>query len=191
MANKDYCTLAQLKTAARITDTNDDTELALKITAASRRVDRDTGRRFWLDDAPSSRSYRATHPTLLLIDDLSAAPTLIEIGRGVSWAAAVDTTVEYLPENALADGKPIETLERVDNVWPIWSNRRVRVTGLFGWPAVPEDITNATLIMAQRLFRRKDSPEGVKGFSDLGVVRLSRYDSDYDDYISPYKRDRP
>jgi hypothetical protein len=188
----EYVTLVQLKAALRITDSADDTELDLKRTAASRRVERDTGRRFWVDGSASARTYKATHPTLLMVDDISTTSGLVvEVGRGTSWTTVASTGYDYLPENAIADGKPIEIIERVDGVWPLWGSTRVRVTATWGWAAVPEDIKNATIIMAARLFRRKDSPEGVKGFADLGVVRLSRYDSDYDDYINPYKRDKP
>lgn len=191
MANE-YITLAEAKTALRITDSADDTELQLKITAASRRVDKDCGRRFYLDGGASARTYRARHPTLLQIDDLSTASgLLVEVGRGTSWATLSSDTYDTLPENAIVDGKPIETLERINAVWPMFGSQRIRVTGIWGWAAVPEPIKNATIIMTARLFRRKDSPEGVKGFSDLGVVRVSRYDSDYDDVIAEYKRDRP
>jgi hypothetical protein len=36
----------------------------------------------------------------------------------------------------------------------------------------------ATLIQAARLYRRKDSPEGVTGSAEWGVVRLPRIDPD-------------
>jgi hypothetical protein len=37
-----------------------------------------------------------------------------------------------------------------------------------------------------RLFRRKDSPEGVTGSAEWGVVRLSRRDPDVWVLIEPY-----
>jgi hypothetical protein len=37
---------------------------------------------------------------------------------------------------------------------------RVQVTGVFGWPAVPQAIRTATLIAAAELFRMKDKPVG-------------------------------
>lgn len=189
MANE-YATLAELKTELRITDTNDDVELQSKLTSASRRVDQDTGRRFWADSVASTRTYRARHEELLLVDDISTDVGLVvEIGRGTSWSTVDSDGYDLLPENAVADGVAIETIVRVNNCWPLWGATRVRVTAKWGWPAVPEPIKNATLLLAGRLFRRKDSLEGVKGFSDLGVVRVSRYDSDYDNLIGPYVRD--
>lgn len=189
MANE-YATLIELKTALRITDTNDDTELQSKLTSASRRVDRDTGRRFWVDGSTSARVYQARHEELLTVDDISTSTGLIvEIGRGLSWSTVDANSYDLLPENAEADSKAIETLLRVNGCWPLWGPQRVRVTAKWGWPVVPEEIKNATILLASRLFRRKDSPEGVKGFSDLGVVRVSRYDPDYDALIADYVKD--
>ncbi|MDX2921298.1 hypothetical protein PV370_25695, partial [Streptomyces sp. NE06-03C] len=54
----------------------------------------------------------------------------------------------------------------------------VQVTARWGWPAVPDEIVQATLIQAARLYKRKDSPEGVTGSAEWGVVRLSRRDPD-------------
>jgi hypothetical protein len=189
MANE-YALLTELKTELRITDTSDDTELQSKLTSASRRVDRDTGRRFYVDGSTSARTYRPTHAELLVVDDISTDTGLVvEVGRGTAWTAIASTAYDLLPENAVADGKAIETLVRVAGCWPLWGSTRVRVTAKWGWPAVPEEIKNATLLLAGRLFRRKDSLEGVKGFNDMGVVRVSRYDSDYDNLIGPYVRD--
>jgi hypothetical protein len=55
---------------------------------------------------------------------------------------------------------------------------RVRVTAKWGWPAVPDTVVQATLIQASRLYRRKDSPEGVLGSAEWGTVRLGRVDPD-------------
>jgi hypothetical protein len=39
-------------------------------------------------------------------------------------------------------------------------------------------IREATLIQALRLYKRKDSPEGVLGSAEWGTVRVSRLDPD-------------
>lgn len=188
MANE-YASLAELKTFLRMNETTNDTELQDKLTAASRRVDRDTGRRFYVDGSATARTYRATHATLLMVDDISTTNSLVvEVGRGSSWTTVDSTLFDTLPENALADGWAIETFDRASGCWPLFGSTRVRVTAKWGWPAVPDPIKAACLLLAGRLFRRKDSPEGVKGFSDMGVVRVSRYDSDYDNAIGPYVR---
>lgn len=187
----DYATLAELKTALRITNTNDDVELQAKLTSASRRVDKDTGRThgFGQDASASTRIYRPMHGELLTVDDISTSVGLIvEQGRGTSWSVVDSDSYDLLPENAEADSLAIETLQRVVGCWPLWGATRVRVTAKWGWPAVPENIKNATILLAVRLFRRKDSPEGVAGFGDMGVVRVGRFDPDYDNLIGPYVR---
>jgi hypothetical protein len=40
------------------------------------------------------------------------------------------------------------------------------------------DVTEAILILAHRLFTRRNSPEGVAGWGDLGVIRVAPNDPD-------------
>lgn len=40
------------------------------------------------------------------------------------------------------------------------------------------EVTEAILILAHRLFTRRNSPEGVSGWGDLGVVRILATDPD-------------
>jgi hypothetical protein len=47
----------------------------------------------------------------------------------------------------------------------------VQVTAKFGWPAVPDDVTKACLVQAGQLHKAKDTPFGVAGVSDMGVLR--------------------
>lgn len=185
----DYATLIELKTQLRLTSSSDDTELAAKLTAASRRVDRDTGRRFYQDAGTSARIYAPCHAELLIVDDISTMTGLVvELGRGATWTTVDSSGYDLLPLNAFADSRAVEVIRRVGGVWPLWGTTQVRVTARWGWPAVPDEIKAATLLLAARLVRRKDSPEGVQGFSDFGPIRVSRYDADYDNNIAPYIR---
>lgn len=185
-----YASVADVKAFLQISDTTDDAQIADRLAAACRRIDRDTGRRFYIDDAPSSRIYRAHNASLLMVDDIASATIVVEIGSGTSWTTVDSALYETLPENAIALGWPIETLSHLHTgCWPIWrGTRRVRVTATWGWPAVPDEIKSAAILLAARLYRRRDSPEGVKGFADLGVIRLSSYDVDYAAAIAPYVR---
>ena len=46
----------------------------------------------------------------------------------------------------------------------------------------------ATLIQAARLFKRKESPEGVLGGNDFGIVRVgTRVDPDVEMLLAPYR----
>jgi hypothetical protein len=65
----------------------------------------------------------------------------------------------------------------------------VRVTGVWGYSAVPDAISQACVIQAERIFKRLDSPLGVAGFGDMGVVRVtSRLDSDVAQLVEPYRK---
>jgi len=191
-----YASLAELKHALRIpdSDTSDDGELLDRLASATERVNSDCGRPhgFGLDTTTSSRIYRPHHEELLSVDDIGSTTGLIvEIGRDNTWSGIDGSLWDTLPENAIVNGRAIETIRRLVGAWPMWGLQRIRVTAQWGWPSVPVNIKNATILLAARLFRRKDSPEGIRGFSDLGVIRVSRYDSDYDNLLNRYIKDAP
>lgn len=183
MATTTYVDLPTLKDHLKISDTSDDTKLTRVITSASRGIDKFTGRRFWIDDAPSARVYRPGRRVvwdrdgqLLMVDDIASVSGLVvESGTTGSWTAITD--YEVMPENALADGRPITSLLRLA-WWFGGYGLRLRVTAIWGWPAVPAEVIEATLIQAARLYRRKDSPEGVLGSADWGAIRVGRIDPD-------------
>lgn len=183
-----YASLAQLKTKLRITNTADDVELTEKLQVAARRIDFDTGRRFWSDTTVSARQYDLTHATKLVVDDIATATGLVvQVGDGSTWTTVTSNLYRLKPENDLTRRKPAWLIERVLSYWPLHLPL-AQITARWGWPAIPPGATDANLILAARLFRRKDSPEGVAGFSDLGVVRVGRYDPDYEALIGPLIR---
>lgn len=182
MANE-YADRATLKERLNIeaADTTRDALLDGALAAASSGIDRATGRRFWLDTDPSARTFTLAGRVVcrdggerLLLDDMGAVPTVVETGAGASWT--VITGYDTAPDNALVRGRPVTALALFSGSWG--GGPRVRVTARWGWPAVPDEIAEATLIQAARLYRRKDSPEGVTGSAEWGVVRLSRRDPD-------------
>jgi hypothetical protein len=181
----EYASLATIKAHLGIeaSDTSRDTLLNAALAAASRGIDRDTGRRFWLDADPVARMFRLSGRTVcdedgerLLVDDIGNITGLVvETGSGGSWTAVTD--YEATPYNALLDGRPITALLRTLGTWG-YGTQRVRVTARWGWPAVPDEVVQATLIQATRLYKRKDSPEGIIGSAEWGVRNLSRVDPD-------------
>jgi len=191
-----YASLAELRGRVDRADTDRDDELLAAIEAASRQIDDDTGRRFWLDSVVSARVFnpryrivRTEEGEQLLVDDIGSTTGLVvEIGAvnaGV-FTGSVITDYEPMPDNASSTGQPVTSLLRPLNYWRITPLTRIRVTARWGWPRVPTPIHDATLLLAHRRYRRRGSPEGVAGFGDMGVVRVSRYDPDYDRAISNY-----
>lgn len=189
-----YATLAEIKHRLKITDdTSRDSDLAGNLSAASRSIDKSCGRRFYLDPAPVARILNPKGRVFLdedgwhlLTADIGAVDDLaVGIGRAPAWSD-VTAQVEAEPTDALDQLRPVTSLLRVGGSWPAGGGTRVQVTARWGWPAVPDEIHEATLLLALRLSRRKDSPEGVLGSSEWGVVRLSRTDPDVGGLIAPF-----
>jgi hypothetical protein len=49
-----------------------------------------------------------------------------------------------------------------------------------------EDANLGLIMQAARLYKRRRSPEGVAGFAEFGVVRVSRVDPDVAELLKPY-----
>lgn len=187
MAETTYATLPELKAMRGIDDTDSDLILGKALTVASRRIDGKTGRRFWLDDTAVARTFSAVGRVApdgrLLVDDIGSLDDLVvETGSTGSWSEFAD--YETGPDNALSQGWPITELTASG-----WTYR-VRITARWGWPAVPEDIQMATLMLASRLYLRKDSPQGVLNSAEWGPVRVSRWDPDVEALVAPYVQPR-
>jgi hypothetical protein len=182
--NQRYCSVEELKSRLGIPDTSDDLELQLAVEAASRSVDEMTRRYFWRGTGvrtyiPESIYYQST-------DDLVSVTSLMvdRDGDGVyeeTWVQGTDYQLQVAPGrfNPAAHGEQwpytgfnIVGPKYIPVTWP-WSHLdRIQVTGVFGWPAVPLAVKQASLIAAADLFRLKDAPFGVAGFGEFGAVRI-------------------
>lgn len=194
----DYCSLALLKQSLGITDAVDDALLTTAITTASRFIDQHCERSFAPASGTATRDYAPTgRYDLLYIDDATSIVSVrIDDDLDYSFGTTL-TNVDYQlePLNGIAGGietpyyalRPFE-----DGYWPlsIRGNRAtVRVEATFGWAAVPDVIEQATVLQASRIFKRLDSPLGVAGFGDMGVMRVSsRVDPDVAQLISAYRK---
>jgi len=195
----DYVTATEFKSYARIGDTNDDTEIGFAITAASRAIDRACGRQFGKVDSAVIRYYTAyTHPVLLRnvvdIDDLYSVTGLevdVDSDGDETYATALDAFTAR-PLNAAADGEPWTQIAVGPNAtesMPTTADA-VKVTGLFGWSAVPDPIKQATLLQASRFLARRNSPYGVAGSPENGseVRLLAKVDPDVEVALADFKR---
>jgi len=184
---------ASLRINATAADQDRDDLLLQALTSASRQIDEHCGRRFYLDDTATARTYTPKGRTvvtpdgdLLLIDDLGTAPTTVETGIGGTYTAVASTDYLTSPDNALVRQRPITGLIRANSTWPTGSGYRIRVTGRFGWPSIPEQVAQACLLQASRLYKRRLSPEGVFGNEEFGLMRVSRVDPDVQALLQPF-----
>jgi hypothetical protein len=185
--NQNYCTVEELKSRFGIKDTTDDFELTRAVAEASRYVDEITGRYFYR--AADTRTYVPESISRQPLDDIATSTGLSVAvdrdGDGVfeeTWTLGTDYALEVAPGryNASAKGEPWPYTGLVvitgGKLFPftwMWSHLdRIQVTATFGWPAVPMNVREASLIQAADTFRSKDAPFGVAGFGEFGVVRV-------------------
>lgn len=195
MANE-YATVNELKATLELSGQSfADDDITLALTAASRAVDRHTRRRFWVDaDADQVRYYTPADAAHLLIDDLVTLTALAgdDAGDGTfteSWTLNTDFVLE--PLNAAADGEPYTAIRVHHNGSRYFRPghvRSVRVTGKFGWAVVPDEVKQATKIVAAKLVKRaREAPFGVVGFGmDGAAVRIVGQDPDVIGLLQPF-----
>jgi hypothetical protein len=188
-APQNYTSVAMVKAALnKETDDTRDDLIDIAIRAASRRIDQICGRRFYADRAVSARTFptarrvfRSPYGAGLLIDDVaSSTGLLLETGSVGSYSSV--STFYPGPDNAIAYGQPITYLQ-ANSAW-LSGVTSIRVTARWGWPTVPDEVALATQLLAARLYRRKDSPQGVIANADWGTVRVSRVDPDVEALVS-------
>lgn len=192
-----YTTLAELKSALRIpaSDSIDDTLLEKAINSASRLIDGYAQRSFY-NGGTATRVYAPQDSYITQFDDLQSLTTLETSSDGdgfdTTWTSS-DYQLE--PLNGISDGlsTPYTRVRAIGDYTFLTLNEEatVRVTGVWGWASVPDAISQACVIQSERIFKRLDSPLGVAGFGDLGVVRVtSRLDSDVAQLVEPYRKIR-
>ena len=201
MAASDYISSSDLKDALSLTgETFADTVLARAVTAASRAVDDVTDRRFYPDDdANQVRYYSPVDDCRVWIDDLITL-TAFETDPGGdgtfqdSWTEVRDFYLE--PFNAPADNEPYRSIRvspRTALYLPVFYPRSVKVTGKFGWSAVPAGIAQATGMIAAKLVKRiREAPFGVIAglVADTSVaVQVTRQDPDIMGLLNGFRRD--
>lgn len=189
----EYTTAAVVKGMIGKTTADDRDDLIIQaIAAASRMIDQRCGRRFYADATATARTFIAHDRHLsvgdaqsLRIDDfVSSSGVTVETKTSFTGSWTTVTGWEPGPDNADADGMP--WTEVVYQAGWLGDTTKIRVTARWGWPSVPDGVTQAAALLAARLYRRKDSPQGVLGSAEWGVARVSRFDPDVESLIAPY-----
>lgn len=175
-----YATLPQLKD--RLGENRDDDNDVLQgaLDAASRGIEKFTGRTFNDAETATARVFRPTNHCIVKVDDFHTTTGLVvasddgDTGTfGTTWTTA---DYELWPLNGVVDGEPgwpYSKLQAVNSRW-FYRGRRasVQVTARWGWAAVPAAVREACLIAAVELFKLKDAPFGVGGYGDFGIIRV-------------------
>jgi hypothetical protein len=174
----------------------DHLNMELAIEAASRWIDEYTGSRFYATS--ETRYYTADWYDLLYVDDLISITTL---KTDDDWDGVYETTwatTDYIlePRNAALRSFPYRQIRINVNgnySFPRNVSEGVQIVGSFGYSsaAAPAPIRQACLMLAHRLWRRKDAIFGVAGTPGLGVTTVQaqiRQDTDILTLLEAYER---
>jgi len=170
-----YCTLDEVKAALRETTETDDALIEQAINAASRAIEQVTGHTYYATSA--TRYYRnaSIYGQMLLLDaDLLAVTTLtngdaVVIGSTYYW---------LLPRN----DPPYRGIQlKSTTFWNLsTADAEVSIAGSWGSASTPPaNVRSACVLMAERLYRRRDAPFGIVGGSDVvAAVYIAKSDPD-------------
>lgn len=192
-----YATLNEVKAAARITDTVDDSLLETAIESSSRMIDGHCERRFFTAGT-ETRVYAATDAYRVDVDDIASPTITLETSAGFDgvfdevWKVS-DYQFEPLNRNNTGLNFPVTRLRAVGDllfpVDPVAHEAAVRVTAVFGFgTAIPAAVRQATILSSLRQYSRYSSALGVAGFGDMGAVRVARIDPDIENMLKPFRR---
>lgn len=191
-----YADTAALKGRLRITDTTDDDRLTEALSVASRGIEDCTNRQFNDAGAATARVFFVDSPMVAKVDDFSTTTGLIiatdparDGGFATVWAAS---SYQLEPLNGTHNGVtgwPYWRIRATSTRFPSCEHRALlRVTARWGWTAVPKPVREATLILAEELFKLRDTPFGMGGYGEYGRIRAKENPHVWM-RIAPYRRD--
>lgn len=203
-----YVSAAELKTYLNIGDAVDDVRITSAVNSASRWIEAYCRRQFNVAGSVSARQFHSQDFYRLNLDDFSSASGLVvktgQIGAfDETLTINTDFVIEPLNQTSSLTELPdaaatplaywrIRSLGGIIFPTPRWpgTDPNIEVTATWGWSAVPTPIVEACQIQASRLFKRKESPEGVLGgFQDYGPVRVGhKIDPDVKALLAPFRK---
>lgn len=174
-----YITASELKLRLGITDTEDDVRIQGAVDSATRSINEATSRDFQKTTTATARAYWPLISQLVLTHDFHTTAGLVvkidndDDGTYETTIAAADYVTE-----------PVDGIVGSMTGWPFWRIRlvngdrfprtrrpTVQVTAQWGWTSVPVNIKEATYVLAEDLFKLRDTPFGVGGFAEFGRIR--------------------
>lgn len=197
-----YATLDEIKAWLETgPGTTNDTMLENVVTSVSRWIDQYCQRHFWQTTANTIRVFDACDSYELRLGEFNELVTVVSLKTDDNLDGTFETTwsasdYQLLPRNASAapEQRPFREVRAVaSRTFPkrgrIDREGLIEISGTWGWPAVPLAVREACLLQSTRIFKRRYSPEGIAGYSEFGIVRVSgRLDADVETMLNPYRR---
>lgn len=169
MQNIIYADAASYRAVVGKTDSGEDAEILADLTAISRHIDGKLGRFFGKDTEDVERIYIPKGNQLTLwIDDLSGIPTKVELAifPNTEYSEVSPSYYELQPPNAPyePESRPYTRLYFLYHM--LSPSCRVKITGKFGWLAVPFAIQRACIHLTAIL--RLETPRATRRIQELG-----------------------
>jgi hypothetical protein len=180
-----YATLAELRSRVGITDasnTAEDTKLTAALAVASRGIEKTCHRQFNVASSATARIYYPDSDWKTNVDDISTTTDLViktdtagDATFATTWAS---TDYQLEPLNGIVDaesGWPYYTIRAVGSYrFPcvdVTTRAPLQVTAKWGWAAVPAPVKEGALILAEEVYSLKNTPFGVGGYGQFGIIR--------------------
>lgn len=191
-----YLNVDELKNRLEIEDDDDIVRLDGAVWAASRGIEDFCQRQFNDAETASPRVFRADSGCLAVVDDFHTTDGVV-----VKIDADDDGVYETTLDAAAYECQPLNGVVSGVPGWPYWKIRAVgsrafpryqraglQITARWGWAAVPTPVAEACRVAAEELFKIRDTPFGVGGYGDFGIMR-ARDNPFVARMCKPYQRD--
>jgi len=169
----------------------DSEEIDQVVTAVSRTIDDYCGRFFY--SVAGTVTFTADDYLFLPIGDWSSVTSVKtdENNDGTCEVTLTSGTDYRLATNKVVPGWPYTAIQITSfgsHTLPLGVTEGVEVVGTRGWSQPPAPIVAAALLQSTRVHARRQTPYGVAGSPEGGIVRLlSRLDPDVELMIRPYR----
>jgi len=191
-----YVDPEDLKVRLDIDDNDDMVRLSGAVGAASRGIETFCGRQFNDAGAATARVFQPTSDCLAYVDDFHTITGLViksdDDDDGSFERTWTTADYELGPLNGVVGGESGWPYSKVRHVgwnrgFPRLRRAGLQVTARWGWASVPAAVTEACRIAAEEIFKLRDTPFGVGGYGDFGVIRV-RDNPFTSRMLMPYKR---
>lgn len=197
-----YASVDELKgwITSNSTDMSDDVDdegLQLALDASTRLIDVTCGRRFVFEAGATKLYYPSSTDSVDVVDLITATSIESDSHGDRTFSTLLEPTEYELLPYVDGVGAPAVRFQEV-RIWQTSSRsftpgNLVRIIGDFGFVesgnTVPPEVKQANLIHAARLWKRRETPLGILGSTDLGTFeRMSKDDPDVAALLAPYVR---
>lgn len=184
-----YVVKADFKARLNITTSDQDTVIDQTLAAASRYVDSECGQEFNKSATATAKVFTARFPDAIELPNLvSVSELATDNGTRLYESIWAGTDYDLYPFDAADRNVPYTEIRRSPlgvYSWP-FSVKGVRITGIWGWPAVPSAITQATMRVAERVWALSRAPLGLQGAGEFSMP-IASGDADVARWIAPFR----